>query len=246
MNTVFKAETVLRTCDCDIKGSWRPSSLFEATQEISQAHSEILGVGFFELRKKDIAWVLAKMHLQMFRYPKISDKVLITTWPGKKRRCYYARHYTFTSPDGGIVYGAASSDWVLVDLANRHMYMSDPEGFPMTENLDLMPPTDGPEVVKPLDTTPQFSTWQPMYHDIDVNGHVNNTRYIDRLCDMRPADYYRTHDICDLTINYNSEILPNTVVELEYRETESQMCLFGSKNGKKLFGISAAFSLTAR
>ena len=44
------------------------------------------------------------------------------------------------------------------------------------------------------------------YSDCDLNGHVNNTRYIEMISDIFPLDFYRSHLITRLDINYVNEL----------------------------------------
>jgi acyl-ACP thioesterase len=47
------------------------------------------------------------------------------------------------------------------------------------------------------------------YSAIDINGHVNNTLYIQWVIDAFPVDYIINHDICDIEINYLQEAVVN-------------------------------------
>ena len=55
----------------------------------------------------------------------------------------------------------------------------------------------------------------PTYTDVDINGHVNNARYIDWLCNDFGFEYFDQFEIEYISINYMSEILPRDVIETE-------------------------------
>jgi acyl-CoA thioesterase FadM len=48
---------------------------------------------------------------------------------------------------------------------------------------------------------------QVRFTDLDVNGHMNNARYLDWLADLLPGSFHQTHMIRDMTLGYVSEAL---------------------------------------
>jgi acyl-ACP thioesterase len=47
------------------------------------------------------------------------------------------------------------------------------------------------------------------YSAIDINGHVNNTLYIQWVIDAFPVDYILSHDVYDIEVNYLQEAMLN-------------------------------------
>ena len=43
------------------------------------------------------------------------------------------------------------------------------------------------------------------FTDLDVNGHMNNTRYLDWIMDLLPSGFHQDHAIKDLTLCYMNE-----------------------------------------
>ena len=58
------------------------------------------------------------------------------------------------------------------------------------------------------------------FSDLDVNGHMNNTRYLDWLCDLIPADFHREHPVKAVTICYMSEALEGQQLQLSWTDGE--------------------------
>ena len=75
----YKEETLLRTCNCDFTGQWRPSAILETMQEVAGTHSELIGVGRNALIEQDLVWVLTRVEVVMNRYPKVTDTCLLYT-----------------------------------------------------------------------------------------------------------------------------------------------------------------------
>ena len=108
MKTYDETFTLL-TRDCDLKGTWRLSSVLESMQEAAGAHSLLLGCGRDELLKKNIVWVLSRSELHMSRYPRIGEKITLHTFPMPNRICFFPRYYIFTDEHGEMVGKAGTS-----------------------------------------------------------------------------------------------------------------------------------------
>ena len=70
MYNTYDETFTLRSRDCDLNESWRPSAILETMQDAAGAHSKLLGCGRDELVKNNIVWVLSRIELHMDRYPK--------------------------------------------------------------------------------------------------------------------------------------------------------------------------------
>ena len=86
----------LTTRDCDMNGTWRVSAILEAMQEAAGMHSMLLGCGRDDLLKNNMVWVLSRCELRMDRYPRIGEKVNVSTFPMPTRICFFPRYYIFT------------------------------------------------------------------------------------------------------------------------------------------------------
>ena len=52
------------------------------------------------------------------------------------------------------------------------------------------------------------------YSDCDLNGHFNNTKYIDFIIDMHDSEFYKKHKIKHFLINYDKEAKDNDLLSL--------------------------------
>ena len=43
------------------------------------------------------------------------------------------------------------------------------------------------------------------YTDLDINGHMNNTRYMDWVDDLIPSAFHRDHPLKEFTVCYLNE-----------------------------------------
>ena len=118
MEPVYETSFPLRAPDTDFCGVWRPGAIFTAMQELGEAHSARMNVGYFELRPQNLAWVLTRTLLQIDRAPRLGEIITARTWPGKARHAIYPRYYLFEDESGAPL-ARASSLWVLLDIRSR-------------------------------------------------------------------------------------------------------------------------------
>ena len=173
----------------------------------------LLGCGREELVKKNIVWVLSRSELHMDRYPSVSEKITVHTFPTPTRICFFPRYYIFTDTRGEMV-GKAGTLWLLLDLNTRRMLPPGDIGKLIPDNKDLSVPMNLPATVGNLQGEEFVTTCHPVYTDIDVNGHVNNTRYADWLCNTLGIELMTAFEPERIVLNYNHEVLPDHTVTL--------------------------------
>ena len=131
----------------------------------------------------------------------------VETFPTPVRHRLFPRYFVIRDTDGEII-GKASTVWALMDLQTRQMVAPDPVAFLMPDNSDLKAPLPLPRPIVPLADSRQIEkTYTPVYIDLDANGHMNNTKYADLLCNLLGTDILRTIRFQSMTMNYNAEIL---------------------------------------
>ena len=212
MKTYTETFTLLSR-DCDVKGTWRLSAILEAMQESAGAHSLLLGCGREELLKRNIVWVLSRSELHMDRYPRIGEKITLHTFPMPNRICFFPRYYIFTDERGEML-GKAGTLWLLFDTETRKMLPPGDIARLIPDNRDLTVPMNLPATVGNLQGEEFVSQYRPVYTDLDVNGHVNNTRYADWLCNALGIELMTEFEPERIILNYNHEVLPEHLVTL--------------------------------
>ena len=226
MNKTHEMSFLLRSCDCDINGQWRPSAILEAMQEAAGEHSRLLGCGRDELLRQNAVWVVSRIELHMNRYPAVGETVTVTTFPMPVRMYFFPRYYVITDAHGEMI-GKAGSLWLLMDIHTRKMLPPGDVARLIPNNRDLSVPMNLPAVVGALQGEELVSVYHPVYTDLDVNGHVNNTRYVDWLCNTLGIDCMTQREPESIILNYNHEVLPEQEVVLHRIMKGDQYRLIG-------------------
>ena len=239
MDKIYQETFLLRTSQCDYRGTWRPSAIFEAMQEASGMHSHLLGCGRDALIQQGFVWVLSRMEVQMGKYPGVGDTVTVETYPMNNRRWFFPRFFIFRNEQGDEL-GCASSLWVLLDLETRKMAPPDRVVHLIPDNSDLTAPMGLPSAAVEADGEESRFTRVPAYTDLDVNNHVNNARYVDWLCDALGYETLERQTLRNICINYEAEVRPDQAVELKLKQHGEAFSLSGYHGEKRHFGISGA------
>lgn len=229
----------LRTRDCDLNEKWRPSAILESMQEAAGTHSLLLGCGREELLRQNMVWVLSRSELHMDRYPSIGEEVTLHTFPTPTRICFFPRYYIFTDTHGEMI-GKAGTLWLLLDLGTRRMLPPGEVGKLIPDNRDLSVPMNLPATVGNLQGEELVSEYRPVYTDLDANGHVNNTRYADWLCNTLGIDMMTAYEPERLILNYNHEVLPQHSVTLHRILRGQEYRLFGRIGDTTAFEIGGS------
>ena len=226
MMKTYEEKLTLATRDCDMNGRWRVSAILETMQETAGTHSLLLGCGREELLKKNIVWVLSRCELHMDRYPRIGERITVSTFPMPNRIFFFPRYYVFTDERGEMI-GKAGTLWLLLDIRTRHMLPPGEVGRLIPDNTDLAVPMNLPATVGQLQGEEFVTEYEPVYTDLDVNGHVNNARYVDWLCNAMGIETMQKSEPESIILNYNREILPGQRVTLRRVTRDRQYRLTG-------------------
>ena len=241
MKLYREIEQTITPDEADFTGKWRPGDIFRAMQWAAEIHANELGWGYAVLKEKNIAWVLTRTQLQMEVYPKVWDSVTVATWTGVVKHSVFPRYFEFRAADGSVL-GKAVTLWVLLDLNERSMVSADKAQIEVPAEEGRTPALAFPATPRELkDVEPKLVDRIPVYMDFDINGHVNNTRYIDWLCDLFSTERYREHFIRELTVNYAGEILPGTELTLMFAEEADRFSLRDCPGGKAHFTIQGSW-----
>ena len=229
-------KTLLLSRDCDLGGLWKPSAILTAMQETAGMHSHILGCGRETLVQKGVVWVLTRCEVQMEKEARMGSRLSIETFPMPLRRWFFPRYFVFRDEEGAQV-GAAGTLWVLFDLEKRCMVAPGDVAGAIPDNSDLTPPLGVPGPVPRLTGETAACARTPVYSELDVNGHVNNARYADWLCDALGLEVMREYRVKTMRLSYAAEIRPGQAMELRLTRDGLAYHLTGAHEGKTHFEI---------
>ena len=238
MPKTYSETKLIRTSNCDLTGHWRASSILALMQELGGTHAHFLGCGRDVMLAENLVWVLYRTELVMSRYPAVGETVRVDTFPMGNKRWFFPRYFLFYDEAGNEI-GKAATLWVLMDVVERRMAAPDMLPCALPDNADLTAPMALPGNIAVIEGETQVSEYLPTNMDIDVNLHVNNTRYADILCNALPLDTLREKEFAHLLIHYQREVRPGLRLELHLQQDGDRLRLTGIHQGEKFFDLSA-------
>jgi acyl-ACP thioesterase len=194
-----------------MNGQIKMSAVTNYLQETAWRHAEHLGFGYEDALKRNEFWVIIGLMIRLVGQPQWGQKIIIETWPKGIDRLFAFRDFRILSEDGNIL-GAATSTWMILDRTTRRPKSVDivkPVLYLATQQdiLEANPP-----LLPTLTETGETVSRKVMFSEVDQNGHVNNTRYIDWSIDALSSDWHRSHRISELIINYIAEVRPDETI----------------------------------
>lgn len=241
MSVELSRDYVVSISDCDASGRLRPSAILVAMQELAEVHAASFGLSRAHLIENGVVWVLYRQAAIMRAYPTWGEKVRLITWPGAIEGPIFPRHYRFEREDGTCL-GEMVTSWILINVNTRRPMR--PSALPgnVPANTEREAPFALPGMLRVLDAEPIMER-TVCYSDLDVNGHMNNTRYLDWMCDA--VDFERLHKsgLGSWQINYTSEAKPGEALVLLAKEEDGKTLIAGKRaaDGRPVFESSLAY-----
>lgn len=245
MIKTYREEFTVRTRDCDMAGTLRPGSLLEMMQETATTHSELIGAGRLALSRQGIAWVVTRMEVELSRNVHLDERFSVETYPMPIRRWFYPRYFVFRDEQEQEI-GCAASLWVLLDLTTRHVSRSDAVARLIPDNSDLPAPLGLPAPVQEISGVMTAREFTPQYTDLDVNGHVNNCRYLDWCCNSLGVDIMNQYELSHFMVNYDNEIRPECQLHTELRRLGSDFSFAGFSGDTRHFDVGGTLRERAK
>ena len=205
MNKTHSETFVVRGTDCDMFSRMRLDMLFIAMQECGEQHALQLGFGYDAMLARNLFFVLSRIHVRITRMPRAGETVVHTTWPAASNRFFCPRYHVFTLEDGTPL-ACAGALWVMLDTSARKIVSPLSVDLRFPDNSDIPAPIDLPMRAPLSADDGRIITRTPVFSEFDVNGHVNNTKYMAWLCDSLGTETLKGRFISDLVASYEHEI----------------------------------------
>lgn len=207
--------------DVDFQKKLKLSALFSYFQDAANDAAIRLGVGIDTLQEKfDAAWVLMRLKVDIERLPSLDEEITIETWPQEPRRFDFERDFLVKDRDGNIIIRAISS-WGIIDLKERKLVKASAISLEYPEVIEER--AIHGKLRKLKGTDPMHPVYKKVigYSDIDFNGHLNNSRYIDYMMDCFPIEDHEKYQPESLEVNFINEALPGDEIVMKQGEGET-------------------------
>ena len=181
----YQFESRVRFSEVDHHQQMTLPGILNYFQDCSTFQSEALGCGIDACNERKRGWVLSSWQVEIERYPRFGEKILVRTWSCGFEGLYGYRNFCMEDGKGEIAVRAYTV-WVYMDLEKGRPAKVDPEEaarYGCGEPLAMEPASRKVRMPKEAEAMPDFPVRR--YH-IDTNEHVNNCQYVQMALECIP------------------------------------------------------------
>ena len=213
MEPLYTQEYTITDIAVDRYGRLKTSMILYLAQEVAGHHCNLLSVDYDTLAAKRMFWAVTRHRVQITRLPVRGETIRIETWPMPTTRVAYPRSVIAYDQNGDECFRAISL-WVLMDLDKRSMILPGKSGISVIGTLRGLE-LDSPAglVAKQLCNHRNRTV---CYTDLDRNGHMNNTKYLDWINDLLPSQFHENHYPKEMTVCYLCEAREGQDLEMSW------------------------------
>ena len=216
-------------------------ALARQMQRITQIHfDQEAGLTGEELLDKGLSWVISWTNIELMRLPDKGEKIMLRIWPGKNKVNLYSRIYAMYT-EAGEPLMTTSSLFLLMDQNTRTVAAQPAE-------MKIMNPvtvSGEPNLPKLQQKFPKIFRNQSLRivssDEIDYNGHLNNSRYLDWTEELLDEEFYAAQTPKTIWVQYAKELREGETAKLQYVWEEDVMYLRGVHNGEESFFAKLVF-----
>ena len=214
MEHFFQKKYTISAIHVDRFDRVKPSVLLYFAQEAAEGHCDQLGLDWETLAKKNLFWAVIRHRVQISRLPAYGETITVETWPMPTTRSAFPRATVAYDAQGNELFRSISL-WVLVNMQSRSMVLPGKSGIELSGTLrgcELAPPSS--ILPKQLDHT---EIRRVGFTELDRNGHMNNTRYLDWVDDLLPSAFHAEHPIREFTVSYQNEAREDQLIHINWQ-----------------------------
>ena len=216
MESIWKEYFEVKSYSVDFQQQLKPSALMQFFQEVATNHAASLGAGYDPLMEKGLFWALSRLKVEITRMPLIDEKICIETWPCGYEGLFFRRDFIIYDQEQNVLARGISA-WLLLAVKTLRPQR------PNVLTIDI-PTNDGKRALADFPDRLMTQTVRTAYlktigyNEIDLNLHVNNTRYVDWATDCFQLDQYQNFNLIGFSLEFLAETHWGDEIELRIGE----------------------------
>lgn len=212
MQPIWTEEYKITSYQVDFQEKIKPTNLMQLFQEAAGNHADHLGAGYAALLEEKLFWALSRIVVEIEELPKWGDTIHIETWPCSLVGPFFRRDFIFYNGSNRPICRGISG-WLLLNGENLRPQRADRLNIEMPFNEGKIALPAFPDRLSGMADQTVFSK-TILYNEIDVNFHVNNTRYLDWVMDCFDSDFHKSHQLRKFQLEFLGEMHWGDEVEL--------------------------------
>lgn len=224
---VYRQSFVIRSYEIGPDKTATMETLMNLLQETALNHVSSAGVagnGFGatrEMSRRELIWVVTRIHVQVDKFSSWGDVVEIDTWVDAAGKNGMRRDWIIRDYKTQRIISRASSTWVIMNRDTRRLTK-----IPQQVRDEVLPfylnraaiathDSDSQKIEKLTHQTAHRirTGLAPRWSDMDANQHVNNVKYIGWLLESVPTNVLEDYNMIRMTLEYRRECRQSNVLE---------------------------------
>ena len=184
---MYEFNSRVRYSEIDHHGTLTLPALINYFQDCSTFQSEDIGYGVERFQTEGKAWVLSYWQVVVERYPKIGERVKVSTWATSFKGILAERNFQMVDESGQAV-AYANSVWTFMDKQKGRPVkpgQDEIDAYGMEAPLEMH---YEPRKIRLPEKMTDGETFKVRKYHIDTNEHVNNCQYVQMALESLPKD----------------------------------------------------------
>ena len=194
----------------DMNGHIKLPDVILLSLQVSGMQSIELGVSDKAiLEDYNLVWIITEYDIEVVRLPRFAEEITIETEALSYNRLFYYRRFTIYDEAGQELIHMLAT-FVLMDRDSRKVHAVEPEIVAPYQSEFDKKLIRGPKY-EPLEETVS-KEYHVRFYDLDMNGHVNNSKYLDWIFEVMGADFLTQYIPKRINLKYVKEVRPGGVI----------------------------------
>ena len=189
----YSEEIGIRGHYTDLEGRLIMKSLCDLFNDVANVQTYALKIDVPTLNEQGLTWMLHKLHILINRMPEQGENVTLETWPSGIDRLFAIRDFRMVAGEEVLLRACVTETAAFCVDGIREI--------PFELDTKKMPTN--------FENTRRFTA---TYDNIDFNKHVTQATYVRWVTNSLSYEFLKDHEITELEIIYEHEVLPDSVV----------------------------------
>lgn len=240
MSPVFSEEYRITSFLVNLRQRAGLYGILKLIQDVGWQHAVKIG---FNFSAEGMMWVFTRQRLEMSRWPEWNETVRIDTWlrPAGGSPFVFRDYELYV---GSEKVGECTSSFTVIDSHTRKLSTPDWSPFAGVWRQDHAL-TLSPQKILPLKEAVDLGGFEVRNSDLDLNDHVNNTKYAQWILDAVPLEALKTADLEEYEINFLAESRKGDLISVQRGGSETEPVFQGLRKADGKIVFTARMKLAA-
>ena len=194
----------------DMNGHIKLPDVILLSLQVSGMQSIELGVSDKAiLEDYNLVWIITEYDIEVVRLPRFAEEITIETEALSYNRLFCYRRFTIYDESGQELIHMMAT-FVLMDRDSRKVHAVEPEivaPYQSEFNKKLIRGSKYESLEEPIS-----KDYHVRFYDLDMNGHVNNSKYLDWIFEVMGAEFLTHYIPKKINLKYVKEVRPGGVI----------------------------------